>query len=298
MLGVPGGVSPGRRRCSGTGQEANEEVAALLHPTMSVRASKGRRDATGAENRQSAFGPRRTFAFPALPRSSQVTDGQTRRPAGSDAAAVSRPPAPPAQDEVVVTRGRHIYLRTFTPADLEYLDEWADDPHLDQMAGSEFLELYRAYEKDPSFHEGILMDPTQVVLVIVPHTTGRPVGLVRLFAIHQVEGYASIETIVGDRRATRRGYGVQASRLMAYWGVDTLGLRRLESKVYAYNPLSINTLKRNGFTQEGVLRQAAYRDGRYWDIIVFGILGAEIAEQRRKDKYLLPPDGSEGGERP
>jgi len=45
---------------------------------------------------------------------------------------------------------------------------------------------------------------------------------------------------------------------------------------------------------EGVLRKAAYRDGRYWDIIVFGILEDEIEEQRRKDKYLLPPDGAEG----
>jgi RimJ/RimL family protein N-acetyltransferase len=81
---------------------------------------------------------------------------------------------------------------------------------------------------------------------------------------------------------------------MAYYGVDTIGLRRLEAKAYEYNPLSINTLKRNGFTQEGVLRKAAYRDGQYWDIIVFGILGDEIEEQRRKDKYLLPPDGAEG----
>ena len=53
-------------------------------------------------------------------------------------------------------------------------------------------------------------------------------------------------------------------------------------------------LKRNGFTQEGVLRQAAYRDGKYWDIIIFGILKDEIEEQRRKDRYLLPPEGAEG----
>jgi RimJ/RimL family protein N-acetyltransferase len=86
-----------------------------------------------------------------------------------------------------------------------------------------------------------------------------------------------------------------ASRLMAFYGLDVIGLRRLEAKAYAYNPLSINTLRRNGFTQEGVLRQAAYRDGQYWDIIVFGILREEIEEQRRKDPYLLSPE-TPGGE--
>jgi RimJ/RimL family protein N-acetyltransferase len=81
---------------------------------------------------------------------------------------------------------------------------------------------------------------------------------------------------------------------MAYYGADVLGLRRFEAKAYEYNPLSINTLKRNGFTHEGTLRKASWRDGRYWDILVFGLLRHEMEEQRRKDRYLLPPDG-EGG---
>jgi RimJ/RimL family protein N-acetyltransferase len=202
--------------------------------------------------------------------------------------------SPPLPEEIVVTRGKHIYLRTFTRDDLRYLDEWCEDPDLDRLVGSEFLQLYRAYEKDPSFYDAILNDPTQIVFVIVPNREPRtPVGLVRLMNIHQAEGYAGIETIVADARALRRGYGVMASRLMAFYGVDTIALRRLEAKAYAYNPLSINTLKRNGFTQEGVLRQAAYRDGRYWDIIVFGILRDEIEEQRRKDRYLLQSEGAE-----
>src|SRR5262249_19609968 len=197
--------------------------------------------------------------------------------------------------EVIVTAGRRIYLRTFTRDDLRHLDAWADDPYLERMVGSEFLSLYRAYEKDASFYDAVLNDPTQIVLVVVVREDpGRPVGLVRLMNIHPAERHAGIEPIIADHNASRRGVGVQASRLMAYYGVDAIGLRRLEAKAYEYNPLSINTLKRNGFTQEGVLRKAAYRDGRYWDIIVFGILQDEIEEQRRKDKYLLPPEDAEG----
>ncbi len=231
----------------------------------------------------SAFGPR-----------VRVSAAQ-RAPNGAAPRATASPRPPATPGEVVVTRGKQIRLRTFTRDDLRYLDEWAEDPYLDRMVGSEFLQLYRAYEKDPSFYDAVLNDPTQIVLMIVPNEgPGTPVGLVRLMNIHQAEGYAGIETIVADPHAVRRGYGVQASRLMAFYGVDTIGLRRLEAKAYEYNPLSINTLRRNGFTQEGVLRQAAYRDGWYWDIIIFGILKDEIEEQRRKDRYLLPPEGPEG----
>jgi RimJ/RimL family protein N-acetyltransferase len=198
---------------------------------------------------------------------------------------------------IVVARGKRVHLRTFTPGDLLHLAGWADNPALERMVGSELLLLYKdVYEKDDSFFESMLTDTTQIVLVVMANEWKDPIGLVRLFNIHQTEGYAGIETVVGDLRAARRGYGVQASRLMGYYGVDTLGLRRLEAKAYEYNVLSINTLKRNGFTHEGTLRKATLRDGRYWDIMIFGILKDEIEEQRRKDKYLLPLEGSEGDE--
>ena len=197
---------------------------------------------------------------------------------------------------IVVARGRYVHLRTFTPDDLDHLARWAVDPALLRMVGSELLQLYRdVYENDPSFFEAVLTDTTQIVLIVMANEGfSRPIGFVRLFNIHQSEGYAGIETVMGDFRAARRGFGVQASRLMGYYGVDTLGLRRLEAKAYEYNALSINTLRRNGFTHEGTLRKATLRDGRYWDIMIFGILRDEIEEQRRKDRYLLPLEGSEG----
>jgi RimJ/RimL family protein N-acetyltransferase len=197
----------------------------------------------------------------------------------------------------VITRGRHIHLRTLTPEDLLCFARWADDPQLQRMVGSELLQEYTdVFEKDPSFYESLLTDTSQIVFTINANRGFcEPVGLVRLFNIHQSEGYAGIETVVGEARASRRGFGVQASRLMAYYGCDVLGLRRLEAKAYEYNPLSINTLKRNGFTHEGTLRQASCRDDRYWDILVFGILRDEIDEQRRKDRYVLPPDPGQGG---
>jgi RimJ/RimL family protein N-acetyltransferase len=209
---------------------------------------------------------------------------------GSHASSSGDGAARPGTHGVEITRGRHIYLRTFTPADLDHLSRWADDQHLSRMVGSELLQVYKdVYERDASFYDAVLLDTTQIVFIIMSNDgSPQPLGLVRLFNIHQSEGYAGIETILGDRRPETRGYGVQASRLMAYYGVDVLGLRRLEAKAYEYNPLSINTLKRNGFTHEGTLRKASWRDGRYWDILVFGLLRDELDEQRRQDRYLVP----------
>jgi ribosomal-protein-alanine N-acetyltransferase len=209
------------------------------------------------------------------------------------------PPVRRRPRHVVIARGLRVYLRTFTPDDLEHLAAWVEDPLLERMVGSEFLHAFKHdWDKAPAFHEAVLNDATQVVLMVEARGERwpRPVGLVRLFNIHLLEGYAFLETIIADARAIRRGFGVEAGKLISYYGVDVLGLRRVEAKVYEYNVLSVNSLKRNGFHQEGVLRQAGYDGHRYWDVLVFGILKDEIDAVRARDKVYLPLDGSEGND--
>jgi RimJ/RimL family protein N-acetyltransferase len=142
------------------------------------------------------------------------------------------------------------------------------------------------------------MDSTQIVLVIEASVEwARPLGVARLFNIHLLEGYAFLEVMLTDPKAIRRGFGVEAGKLISYYGVDVLGLRRIEAKVYEYNRLSANSLRRNGFRQEGILRQAGYQDGQCWDMLVFGILKHEIEQQRKKDKAYSPLEGAEGDTR-
>ena len=133
----------------------------------------------------------------------------------------------------------------------------------------------------PGFHDALMHDPTQVVLMVEAYRGWtKPIGVVRLFNIHLLEGYAFLETIITDRRAIRRGYGVEAGKLISYYGVDVLGIRRIEAKVYAYNVLSMNSLRRNGFREEGVLRSIRFspRQGRRVDFAMYSLLPDEIDE--------------------
>lgn len=209
------------------------------------------------------------------------------------------PDAPTENRGSVISRGTRVYLRTLTPADLEHFSAWVDDVFLERMVGSELLQAYKhVWDKSPAFFEAVLTDPTQVVLVVEARRGWtKPVGVVRLFNIHLLEGYAFLETIIADPRAMKRGFGVEAGKLISYYGVDVLGLRRIEAKVYEYNVLSMNSLRRNGFRQEGVLRKAGFDGERYWDLVIFGILKEEIEAQRKKDKVSLPLDSPEGNGR-
>jgi len=106
----------------------------------------------------------------------------------------------PAEHGVVISRGLRVYLRTMVPADLQHFAAWVDDPFLERMVGSEFLHSYKhVWDKAPAFYEAILNDPTQVALMIEAYQGWtKPVGVVRLFNIHLLEGYAFLETILTD----------------------------------------------------------------------------------------------------
>lgn len=76
-----------------------------------------------------------------------------------------------------------------------------------------------------------------------------------------------------------QGKGVGTALMRA--GVDLadnwFNLTRLELEVYADNEPAVRLYERFGFEREGLLRQHAYRDGRYVDAIMMARLRAPAA---------------------
>jgi RimJ/RimL family protein N-acetyltransferase/anti-anti-sigma regulatory factor len=170
--------------------------------------------------------------------------------------------------------------------ELTMFEQWAREPLLDQMVGSDLLYLCRHLGPfHPDFVARTLHNATSITLFVESLETHRPTGFVRLYNIHLVEGFGFLETVIADARALRKGFGVEASRLALAWGMDTMDLRRVEAKAFAYNTLSINALRRNGFHQEGVLRQARTYEGQRWDIFVFAILEDDMRRERMHEGY-------------
>lgn len=76
-----------------------------------------------------------------------------------------------------------------------------------------------------------------------------------------------------------QGKGVGTALMRA--GVDLsdnwFNLTRLELEVYADNEPAVRLYERFGFEREGLLRQHAYRDGRYVDAIMMARLRAPVS---------------------
>ncbi len=71
------------------------------------------------------------------------------------------------------------------------------------------------------------------------------------------------------------GFGTEAGELGLRFAFRELNLHRINVTVFSYNERSLALVGKLGFVQEGVLRERLERDGRRFDMLMFGLLRSE-----------------------
>lgn len=101
------------------------------------------------------------------------------------------------------------------------------------------------------------------------------IGFVALFQLKWRNQSATMAIGIGPTAYRGKGYGHDALKLILNYGFSELGLHRIELTVMAYNTQAIKAYERVGFIREGAQRQAIYRDGQRYDMLLYGILREE-----------------------
>ena len=79
-----------------------------------------------------------------------------------------------------------------------------------------------------------------------------------------------------------KGYASEAASLLISAAFRELGLHRIHTGVFPDNPRSMRVLRRLGFRREGRAREDRIVDGRYRDLILFGLIRREFRSYRPK----------------
>jgi len=99
----------------------------------------------------------------------------------------------------------------------------------------------------------------------------RDAGLVFLEHIEKNRA-AKIALLIGEPELRGLGIGQAALRCVVQLGCHDWGLHRLGANCLTTNQAMIRCLERVGFVQEGVVREAAFRHGRYQDLRIYDYL--------------------------
>ena len=78
-----------------------------------------------------------------------------------------------------------------------------------------------------------------------------------------------------------QGYMIEVVQAVVPYGFETLGLNRLYAFHMLRNPASGRVLEKNGFRQEGLLRQRVKKLGQFEDVALWAILKQDWATLTR-----------------
>ena len=109
----------------------------------------------------------------------------------------------------------------------------------------------------------------------VDEADGRYVGSIRLHRINWEDRNAALAIGIFDRRFWSNGYGSEAIRLLLGYAFETLSLHRVSLRVLEYNLRAIRAYEKCGFVREGVERESALVDGRWYSDVMMAILDSE-----------------------
>jgi diamine N-acetyltransferase len=177
--------------------------------------------------------------------------------------------------------GDRLRFRAVEREDLPTLLEWINDPDVYTRLGV-YLPLSMADEQD-WFDEGRKRPPEEHNLVIElrqpGQDSGQPswkmIGVTGFFNLNNRNRSAELGIMIGAKEYWSQGYGTEAMRLLLRHGFNTLKLNRIYLRVLENNLGAIRAYEKAGFTHEGRLRQAEYKDGRYFDLLLMSILKEE-----------------------
>ncbi|WP_303800809.1 GNAT family N-acetyltransferase [Alicyclobacillus macrosporangiidus] len=111
---------------------------------------------------------------------------------------------------------------------------------------------------------------TQYVRVMVRKDSGALVGCVAL-GVAQRHHRAELAYWVG-RPWWNLGYASEAARRMVQFAFTDLGLHRVWAAAMPHNPASMRVMEKIGMQREGLLRQHAFKDGHFIDLVYYGIV--------------------------
>ena len=134
----------------------------------------------------------------------------------------------------------------------------------------------KQYEK---LEKQIEENKNQYYFAIRGREDDRLIGKAIVQWIEWANGHGFIRLGIGAAEDRGKGYGTQALKMLLRFAFAELNLFRLSAIVPEYNLAAIALLKKFGFVEEVRRRQSVERDGKRWDLLVFGLLQEEWHSQ-------------------
>lgn len=166
------------------------------------------------------------------------------------------------------------FIREICRDDIKYINTWRNNREVVDTLGSSFR--YINEEVDVGWFNSYLLNRSSSIRLAICHAESRAIiGAAYLLGIDWVNRSAEFSIWVGEKSYQGKGAGYFAVLASLNHAFYDLNLNRIHLTVLSTNERAINLYKKVGFTEEGLLRSAAFKSGNYIDMLQMSILSNE-----------------------
>ncbi len=167
--------------------------------------------------------------------------------------------------------GKQIYLRDVRLSDVnENYYRWMNDSEVTKYTESRFYpvsqEALEEYVKEKQ------KDKDSIFLAIIFKENHLHIGNIKLGPINWIHRLADIGIIIGEKDYWRKGCAAEAIRLISNYAFTTINLHKLTAGCYKDNSASGKAFEKAGFIGEGMRKAHLFYDGKYQDILQYGMI--------------------------
>ena len=164
-------------------------------------------------------------------------------------------------------------MRALTDKDLNeaYL-QWLND---EEVCRHNSHAIFPNTEQKMKNYFNRLDNQQEVVLAIVHTETEKHIGNISLQSINWVSRNAEFAILLGDKDYWGGGFGEEAAKLIVDYGFTRLNLHRIYCGTLEGNEGMRKLAKKLKMKEEGMRREAIFKNGVYQNIIEFGVLKNE-----------------------
>ena len=178
-------------------------------------------------------------------------------------------PAPPALSD-----GR-LVLRPPTADDAAALTAACQDPEIQRWTAVPSPYTERDALEWIASTAGVWERGRDLELLVTDRSSGELLGAIRLVHTRDDRAIGEVGYWVA-REARGRGVAADAAALVARWGLEHLGLARVQILAAADNEASQRVAERAGFTREGTLRSYVELKGERQTNVIFSLLPEDL----------------------
>lgn len=175
--------------------------------------------------------------------------------------------------------GNRLYLRPLELIDTEGdYPNWLNDPIVCQY-NSHGDNLYTR-EMAAEYIHSVQNNPNSNVFAICMIENDRHIGNIALQQISLKNRNAELAILIGEKEVYGQGIGYEAALLLVEYAFEYLKLHRLYCGTHSENIGMQKLALKLGMRQEGVRREALFKNGSFANIVEYGMLSDEFLKDR------------------